>query len=639
MKQILLLAILVLSSCTNPYNMQNSWTITSPDGKLALKMNLNPSDGTLNYSIGKEKDGRFVSLIEPSKLGLVVDTSYLTWGFKWKNDTEFDKQTESYNLKSGKSLSIADTYQGQAISFDHPSGLQMAIEIRVFNNGAAFRYKLNNTKEAVVKEEASTFKLPSGKAWLQPYDEVTKWTPAYEKPFMNGIGIGTTSTHKEGWCFPALFEVGSHWLLLTESGMDGNYPGTHLKAQVPDNNYSIQFPIETEATGNGHYTAHIPANWVSPWRIIQVGDNAGDIISSQLVHTLAAPSKIANTDWIMPGRVSWSWWSDHNSPQNPEELKKFIDLAAEMTWEYSLIDANWNLIDPEAFQEVLAYGREKGIGLWLWYNSGGPHNTVEEQPRDLMHLRDARRAEFEKISQWGVKGVKIDFFQSDKQHIMQQYIDILEDAADFNIMVNFHGCTIPRGWSRTYPHLLTMEAVRGAETYSFNGDWPVQAPVQNTIYPFTRNAIGSMDYTPVTFSNQTFPHITTLAHELALSVVFESGAQHFADRVAAYQQLPAEVKGFLQNVPAAWDETLLLDGYPGELVVIARRSGDKWYIGGINGSATEKAVNLQFTNNIAFKNGQLIIDDGHGGFVAQQFEKGRISLTMKPFGGFVVGEK
>ena len=160
---------------------------------------------------------------------------------------------------------------------------------------------------------------------------------------------------------------------------------------------------------------------------------------------------MADTSWIRPGRASWSWWSDDDSPQNEAALKSFIDFGAEMGWEYSLIDANWNLMDPAALARVVAHGRDKNIGMLLWYNSGGPHNEVTEQPRDRMHLRDVRRKEFAMLRDWGVKGVKVDFWQSDKQDRIRQYLDLLRDAADFQLMVDPHGCTLPRGWSRTYP--------------------------------------------------------------------------------------------------------------------------------------------------------------------------------------------
>ena len=234
--------------------------------------------------------------------------------------------------------------------------------------------------------------------------------------------------------------------------------------------YRIQFPDPNEGNGVGAIGATHASSlpWVMPWRVVILGRSLGTIVESTLVTDLSAPCAVKDTSWIKPGRASWSWLSDHDSPQDCTKLKAFVDLAAQMGWEYSLVDANWNIMKNGTIHDLIAYARSKGVGLLLWYNSGGPHNSVTEQPRGTMDIRDVRRFEFERLKQWGIKGVKIDFFQSDKQDIMQLYLDILKDAADYQLMVYFHGCTLPRGWERTYPNLMTMEAVRGAECYSFD---------------------------------------------------------------------------------------------------------------------------------------------------------------------------
>ncbi len=313
-----------------------------------------------------------------------------------------------------------------------------------------------------------------------------------------------------------------------------------------------------------------------------------------------------------------------------------------MGWEYTLIDANWNLMDPAALQRILAHAREKKIGVVLWYNSGGPHNDVTEQPRDRMHLRDVRRKEFAQLQQWGVKGVKVDFWQSDKQDRIQQYIDLMRDAADFHLMVDFHGCTLPRGWSRTYPHLMTMEAVPGAEQYKFNEKYSAKAPWHNVVLAFTRNVVGGMDYTPVTFTDHKFPHITTDGHELALSVVFESGLLHFADSVKAYQSLDDASKAFLKSVPAAWLDTRMIGSEPGKLAVFARRASDGWYVGGISGSDSPQTfeMDLSFLGTLVGKRFMTLITDGseprHLTSTTRAVSASdKIRVDLLPRGGFV----
>jgi hypothetical protein len=202
--------------------------------------------------------------------------------------------------------------------------------------------------------------------------------------------------------------------------------------------------------------------------------------------------------------------------------------------------------------------------------------------------------EFAKLKNLGVAGIKVDFFMSEKQDMMRFYLDLLEDAAQYELMVYYHGCLVPRGWARTYPHLMTYEGVRGAEWYNNGPEFTTTAPQHNAILPFTRNVVGAMDYTPVTFTNSQYPHTTSYGHELALSVVFESGLQHMADRPSGYIGLPDAARSFLKEVPNAWDDTKLLEGYPGRDVTIARQKGKSWYIGGINAEQIEKKKTLRF---------------------------------------------
>jgi hypothetical protein len=197
--------------------------------------------------------------------------------------------------------------------------------------------------------------------------------------------------------------------------------------------------------------------------------------------------------------------------------------------------------------------------------------------------------------------------------MIEYYLDILEDAAKFELMVNFHGSLVPRGWVRTYPNLMSMEAVRGAEWYNNNPELTTTAPEHNSVMPFTRNVVGSMDYTPVTFTNSQHPHMTSYGHELALSVVFESALQHMADRPEGYYNLPFTARSFLKDVPVAWDDIKFLDGYPGRSILIARRKGDVWYLGGLNSGSREKnqTVNFDFLQEGIKYKLSLISDGDH----------------------------
>jgi hypothetical protein len=359
-----------------------------------------------------------------------------------------------------------------------------------------------------------------------------------------------------------------------------------------------------------------------------------------LVHHLSRPPASRDWSWVKPGRATWSWWSAHDSPRNFDAIKPFIDLAGEWGWEYSLIDANWTRMEHGDIGQLLAYAKARHVGLLLWYNSGGEHNEITEEPRGRLGDRATRRAEFAKLQALGVKGVKVDFFQSDKQWMIQHYLGILEDAADFHLLVDFHGCTIPRGWQRTYPHLVSMEAVRGAEIYACCEEYGPAAVWQNTVLPFTRNVIGSMDYTPVTFTNQKIPHQTTFAHELALSVLFESAVQHFADAVEGYRRLPDFAQAWLKAVPVAWDETRLVAGYPGKLAVLARRKGSTWYVAGVEGAKQEQTLSLRLPFLAPSPHRVELIMDGTDDRSFSHENKtlaagDSLQVVVRPAGGFV----
>ena len=313
----------------------------------------------------------------------------------------------------------------------------------------------------------------------------------------------------------------------------------------------MRLPEEEETYGVAPQAAAITLPWTSPWRVLIIGSTLATIVESTMVTDLAPPQAFSDVSWVKPGRVSWSWWSDMTSPRDYQKVFPFVDLASRLHWEYSLLDAGWQqMANGGDAAELAEYAKARNVGLIAWYNSGGAHNKAEDGPRDLMVDPETRRAEMKRIAALGFRGIKVDFMLSDKQYVIGLYHDILRDAYANRLFVDFHGSTIPRGWQRTYPNLLSMEAVRGSEQY---GDSVFQrnAATYNTIYPFTRNVIGSMDYTPMIFGDapDRLPHLTTNPHELALSVVFESGLQHFVSTPAMIDAQPDYVKEFLTAVP------------------------------------------------------------------------------------------
>ena len=626
---------------------ENEWRIPSPEGKVVFTLTL-ADPATAPYPAGKarlyykvECGGKEV--LRWSPLGIARQDQAFVDGLALETGNAIAPVDTTYTMPHGKRRTVRDRFNGQVLAFKNPAGASLEIEVRAYDDGAAFRYRFPEkaSEPRTVLEEATGFRMPAGsRCWLHPYDKATEYSPAYETYYEDGIEAGTPSPGAEGWAFPVLFRAGDGgpWGLLTEAGLDRSYCGTHLAQAAPEGVYRIRFPDEAEGDRTGAVCPSWRLPWTTPWRVVIASTGAAGIVESNLVENVSPPSKLADTGWIKPGRASWSWLSDHDSPQDCAKLEKFVDLAAEMRWEYSLVDANWTIMKNGTIHDLAAHAKSKGVGLLYWYNSGGPHNHVSEKPRGLMDHRSIRRKELEWLRNMGVKGVKVDFFQSDKQNIIGLYQDILEDAAEFQIMVNFHGCTLPRGWSRTYPHLMSMEAVRGEECYSFDRNFTARAPVHNATLPFTRNAVGPMDYTPVMFKDNVYPHLTTAAHELALAVVFETGILHFAGGVEEYRALPEGPKEFLRRVPVAWEETRCLEGDPGRAVVIARRAGKVWTIGGINGRDAPRKVRVDLSFIGGEQRSMTRIEDGAG--LETRTEdlpaSGAVEIEMKPYGGFVL---
>lgn len=567
-------------------------TVQSPDQKIsvALFSTQNNDVGGWYIKASYNNNGAVSEVIPHIDLGLS------------RNDQDFSKELkflkagkpvlihEQYTALHGKKSVCANSANEVIVSFENPSKAKLNVVIRAYNDGIAFRYEFPEKQGTfVVKDELTAYSIPKETTrWME------KWNTANEGLYTS---MSDSSIQKQQWCYPALFKLkdNSCWFLLHEADVTGTYCGTKLSNTNDESIYKLTFPDPGDGRGLGASQPTITLPWKSPWRVIIAGTLA-DIVASTLVDDVSAPSVITHTDWIKPGIASWNYWSSNHGTKDYKIVCEFADLAAEMNWPYTLLDWEWDeMSNGGHLEDALQYIQSKGVKPLMWYNSGGPHTYVNSTPRDRMLTHEKRVEEFTKLKKLGVKGIKVDFFESEKQDMIQYYLDILKDAAEFEMMVYFHGCLVPRGWTRTYPNLMTYEAVRGAEWYNNVPDFTMAAPAHNTILPFTRNVVGPMDYTPVTFTNSQYPHITSYGHELALSVVFESGIQHLADRPEGYRQLADAAKAFLKEVPAAWDDTRLLAGYPGKEVVLARRKNGAWFIGGINAENQEKNEKISFS--------------------------------------------
>jgi len=641
----ILLFSMVLTILTCKSAIGEKWELNSPDNSIRFTVSeVANRETSLEYTVDVIRKGKTKVVVESSPLGIIRKDQQFSNNLSFVSKSEIRTIDETYQMLIGRQSVCRNKANELELTFKNPEGSLIQLVLRAYNDGVAFKYVFPGKSESLftVTRELTGFKIPeNGKTWIERYDIASKYTPAYEQFYENGIPIGTASPNAEGWAFPALFNSNGNWMLISEANLNPNYCGVRFEQNAPNGLYRLRFPNAKDAEGYGEVEPGSTLPWDMPWRTIIIGSSPATIFESEMITNLSDPAIPGDFTWVKPGRASWGWLSDNDSPKNYKTLQQFVDLAAEMKWEYSLVDANWDLMTGGNIEQLVKYAHSKGVGILMWYNSGGPQNTVSERPRDIMYDPQTRKAEFKKLKEWGVKGVKIDFWHSDKQNMIALYHEVMKDAADNQILVNFHGCTIPRGWSRTYPNLLTMEAVKGEECYLFDSTYTGAAPVQNSILPFTRNAIGPMDYTPMGLTNFKYPHTTTYAHELALTLVFNSGIVHFADNVKAYLSLPDFVKDFIQNVPVVFDETHLISGEPGKSIIIASRKGSDWYIAGISSGSTGENFKVEPPFLTKGEYSMSLITDGADAKSFAHKKKGfkageSIALTMLPKGGFVV---
>jgi hypothetical protein len=617
-------------------------TVLSPDGHLAMQFNLNA--GAATYQI--ERDGQPV--LQPSRLGLVRDDGDFAHNLQSLGESKVETVRDRYEILTAKRRVNHYTARRQVFHLRNAGGKALDIIFQVSNDGVAYRYFFPETNAEIheVTAEASSFHFPAGtRAWLQPMQQAKtgfhESNPAYEEFYQKEIPVGTPSTLHAGWVYPALFHTGDTWLLASESAPGRNYCATHLSDQSPDGEYTVSLADPRETRDRQPANPHSPSPWLTPWRLIVVG-GLDTIAESMLEIDLAEPAKFSSA--VEPGKSSWSWplLGDDNTKYDVQ--KQFIDYAAQMHWRYCLVDALWDQkIGYDKMAELIRYADTKKVKVLLWYNSAGDWNGVPFTPRDKMVTHASRLAEFDKLKAMGAAGLKIDFFGGDGQPMLNYYQDILEDARPYGFAMNFHGATLPRGWQRTYPNLMTMEAIKGMEYITFDQVNADEEPAHASMLPFTRNAFDSMDFTPMALDrvNDRIQRRTTSAFELALSVLFVSGIQHYAEIPAGMAKAPAFVQDFLKRVPSVWDDTKFLAGWPGKYVVLARQGDGKWFIAGINGENAPRTLTLDLNGLRGCKSGTLITD-GDGGnlsFSQGQLHFGsnkKLEITLQPRGGFVL---
>ena len=537
------------------------------------------------------KDGQAVSFAQVTRLGLITPSdSTSTWSVTSTSNPVMIH--ESYDMLIGKKLHCENDGQQVDYMLEDGAGHKQRLEVRTYTDGVAFRYVLCDGYETPqpLMGEQTTLQLLSD-------DECRRWLMHWTEPYEDFYPENPEEKEDAHWGYPALFnpkhqgEAEPLYVLLSEANIEKGHSASSFYTSTLDGaGYRIQPDL---------MESQVQTGWTTPWRVLITG-SLSEVVESTLITDLSEPCKLEDTSWIQPGVVSWIYWAYNHGSNDYQIIKEYIDMGEKLHLPYMLIDAEWDEMgNGGTIEDALNYAHEHGVKPLIWYNSTTAWIDWAPGPKYRLNDPEKREAEFQWCEDHGVAGVKIDFFQGDRESAMNYCIDLLESAARHHLLVNFHGATIPRGWFRTYPNLVSTEAVYGAEWYNNLPVLTNRAAAHNATIPFTRNVIGSMDYTPCTFTDSQHPHITTHAHELALTVLFESGLQHLADRPSSYLSQPQEVQDFLSNLPSVWDETHLVSGDPGHHAVLARRSGNTWYIAGINGTDEQIELELDLTPYVA----------------------------------------
>ncbi|MDV6168617.1 glycoside hydrolase family 97 catalytic domain-containing protein [Flavobacterium sp. DG1-102-2] len=577
-------------------------------------------------------------IIQDSPLGLSCDDQDFTSGLSVAGISPIEEKREQYELKVSSYKNIDHVFNRKSITFKNKQGATMVLDLAAGDEGVAFRYRFPDSegKSRKIKEEVTGFHIDAAaKGWLQPYNKAGDYTPGYEDFYVNvkpGDPVNGERNPSNGWCMPALFNVNDtkSWVLIAESGTDGSFPGCHLQPDSSGGMYKMAFAEKDEKYTlpladkvNVWPEASLP--WVMPWRVIIVGDNAGDILLSTLITDLAPASKIEDTSWIEPGKAGWSWWS-HPDDHSPEIYKEFTDLSASFGFEYTLFDAGWEKANSDG--KIIDHAAAKGIKPLVWGYSSEYFEPVK------------RKSRFRQLAQMGVKGVKIDFWCSDRQEVLAALQSVFEDAAKERLLVNLHGTTIPRGWHRTWPNFMTAEAILGTESYFYEPRFPEKAAEQNTVLPFTRNVAGPADYTPFALTMRKYPRLNTGVHELAMAMIYTSGIIHFADSKEVFDALPVPVKDLIKEMPATWDTTEAVIAEPGKALVLYRQKGSLSYIVGINGTNTNLPVKLDLAKYGKGFSKFRVITEGNDplmDFKTQTYPVAAgLPLTIAPKGGFII---
>ena len=649
--------------------MADDKVVSSPDGRLVVTISCN--EGKASY--GVKYDG--MEVLKASSLGLKTNVGDFTKGLKMLTDEQRETLRYAYLLSRSKYSSVSVEANQLKVNFETEAKIPMSIVFCVKDNDVAFKYKLgrgpkDNPKCAVVYEETTAFNFPDEtRTFLCPQiTPMTGWErtkPSYEEEYEADAPMNQKSKFGVGYTFPCLFRVPQVssvtgkmvppqtklWILVSETGVSSAYCGARLSDYESGRGYTVAYPQNGENNGFGSEFAGIMLPGETPWRTITVSNSLKPIVETTVPFDFVKPLYEPSINY-QPGRYTWSWlvWQDNSI--NYDDQVKFIDLAAAQGYEYTLVDNWWDTqIGREKIEKLSEYAQSKGVHLMLWFNSNGFENDAPQGPRNIMSNSIARKKEMAWMQKIGVKGIKVDFFGGDKQETMRLYEEILSDANDYGIQVIFHGCTLPRGWERMYPNYVGSEGALASENVYFTDYHAKKEGFEMTMHPFSRNAVAAFDWGGVIMNRymsrdnkSRHQRLTSDVFEMATAITNQCSVKCIAMQPNNLNELPQFELDFLRQIPTAWDETRFIDGYPTRYAVIARRTGNQWYVGGLNGTDQPITLTLQLPM-FAGKTVQFYVDEPKkdGEILPTSAlkslkvsKKGEAKVTIQSMGGIII---
>ncbi len=622
------------------------FSLKSPDNSIEVSIII---ENDIHYSI--KLNGQ--SILDYSRISLHLEKEGELGKLPVLKETIRDESRQILRpVVAVKSSEVLSHYKSVEFVFKK----KFSIEFRAFNEGVAYRFKTNFNKDIKVKTEEAGFSFSDD--FRTYFPEETSFHSHNERYYKN---YKISEIKDEQFCsLPMLVEANDGAkVVITETDLE-DYPGMWLKPS--DGLYELTgiFPAypkklkqendrSVKVIERENFLAITKGTRTFPWRVVAIAKTDAELITNQLTYILAKPLQIEDPSWIKPGKVAWDWWNfnniygvDFEAGVNTKTYKYYIDFAARFGIEYIIMDEGWyelgdlTKIVPEIdMEEITAYAKSKNVGVILWV----VWKTLDDQLEETL-------AQFDK---WGIKGIKVDFMQRDDQWMVNYYAKIARIAAAHKLLVDFHGSYKPSGLRRAYPNVLTREGVKGLE----QNKWAdTQTPTHNLTIPFIRMLAGPMDYTPGAMINAQPKNFDiswnrpmsmgTRCHQIAMYVIYESPLQMLADNPSNYIK-EEETTRFIAKIPTVWDETKVLKATIGEVIAIARRKGNNWYIGAMtNNEARKFEIDLSFLNEGKYQ--MQVFRDGPNAhryasdyrtIIRTVMKQDRLNLELAPGGGWV----